>query len=56
VAKRQLAKRGCGLGKVRRAFSGRVKRGRVIAQGRTPGLRLKRGTKIGVTLSRGKRR
>jgi subtilisin family serine protease len=55
-AKRLLVKRGCRLGRVTRAYSRRVRRGRVIAQKRTPGLRLKRGTKIAVVLSRGRRR
>jgi subtilisin family serine protease len=55
-AKRQLIKRGCALGRVKWAYSGRVGRGRVIAQRRTPGLRLRRGAKVGVTLSRGPHR
>jgi PASTA domain len=55
-AKRQLVKRGCALGRVTRAYSRRVARGRVIAQKRTPGLRLKRGSKIAVVLSRGRKR
>jgi subtilisin family serine protease len=55
-AKRLLVKRGCALGRVTRAYSRRVGRGRVIAQKRTPGLRLARGAKIAVVLSRGRRR
>jgi subtilisin family serine protease len=55
-AKRLLIKRGCALGRVTRAYSARVGRGRVIAQRRTPGLRLRRGAKVGVTLSRGPHR
>jgi subtilisin family serine protease len=55
-SKRLLVKRGCDLGRITRAYSGRVRRGRVIAQKRTPGLRLRRGAKIGVVLSRGRRR
>jgi subtilisin family serine protease len=54
-AKRQLVKRGCALGRVTRAYSRRVGRGRVIAQKRAPGLRLARGAKIAVVLSRGRR-
>jgi subtilisin family serine protease len=54
-AKRQLKKRGCALGRVTRAYSRRVRRGRVIAQKRQPGLRLARGAKIAVVLSRGRR-
>jgi subtilisin family serine protease len=55
-AKRLLVKRGCALGRVTRAYSRRVARGRVIAQKRTPGLRLARGAKVAVVLSRGRRR
>jgi subtilisin family serine protease len=55
-AKRLLVKRGCALGRITRAYSRRVARGRVIAQKRTPGLRLARGAKVGVVLSRGRRR
>ncbi len=54
-AKRLLVKRGCGLGRLARAYSRRVPRGRVIAQRRAPGLRLSRGAKVGVVLSRGRR-
>jgi subtilisin family serine protease len=56
AAKRLLQKRGCALGRVTRAYSPRVARGRVIAQKRLPGLRLARGTKVAVVLSRGRRR
>jgi subtilisin family serine protease len=56
AAKKQLVKRGCALGKVKRAYSSRVKRGRVVAQRPAPGLRLRRGAKVAVTVSRGKRR
>jgi subtilisin family serine protease len=55
AAKRVLAKRGCSLGRVSRAFSRRVSRGRVVAQRPAPGLRLRRGARIAVTLSRGRR-
>jgi hypothetical protein len=55
-AKRQLTKRGCALGRLRRAYSPRVRRGRVIAQKPGPGLRLRRGAKISVVLSRGRRK
>jgi subtilisin family serine protease len=53
-SKRLLVKRGCALGRITRAYSRRVARGRVIAQKRTPGLRLRRGAKVGVVLSRGR--
>jgi subtilisin family serine protease len=55
-AKRALAKRGCRVGRVTRAFSRRVRRGRVVAQRPGPGLRLRRGTKVAVVLSRGRRK
>lgn len=54
-ARRVLAKRGCSLGRVTRARSRRVRRGRVIAQRPAPGLRRARGAKVRVTLSRGRR-
>jgi beta-lactam-binding protein with PASTA domain len=54
-SKRLLVKRGCALGRIARAYSRRVARGRVIAQRRPPGLRLRRGAKVGVVLSRGRR-
>jgi subtilisin family serine protease len=56
AVKRQLAKGGCALGAVGRAYSRRVKRGRVIAQHPAPGARLRRGAKVGVTVSRGRAR
>ena len=55
-AKRLLVKRGCRLGRITRAYSRRVPRGRVIAQKRIPGLRLSRGAKVGVVISRGRKR
>jgi subtilisin family serine protease len=55
-AKRALVKKGCALGRVKRAYSRRVRRGRVLAQRPGPGLRLRRGAKVAVVLSRGKRR
>jgi thermitase len=54
-AKRLLAKRGCSLGRVTRARSRRVRRGRVLAQRPSPGLRLRRGARVAVVLSRGRR-
>jgi subtilisin family serine protease len=55
-AKRSLAKRGCALGRITKGYSRRVRRGRVVAQRPGPGLRLRRGAKIAVVLSRGRRR
>jgi subtilisin family serine protease len=56
VARRSLAKRGCALGRVSRAYSKRVRRGRVVQQRPGPGLRLRRGAKVAVVLSRGRGR
>jgi thermitase len=55
AAKRRLAKVGCSLGRVTRVRSRRVARGRVVAQRPAPGLRLRRGARIRVVLSRGRR-
>jgi hypothetical protein len=55
AAKRLLAKRGCSLGRVTRVRSRRVARGRVVAQRPAPGLRLARGARVRVVLSRGRR-
>ena len=55
AAKRLLVKRGCSLGRVTRVRSRRVGRGRVVAQRPGPGLRLARGRRIAVVLSRGRR-
>jgi subtilisin family serine protease len=56
VAKRSLAKRGCAMGRVSRAYSRRVRRGRIVSQRPGPGLRLRRGAKVAVVVSRGRRR
>jgi subtilisin family serine protease len=56
VAKRSLAKRGCAMGRVSRAYSRRVRRGRIVGQRPGPGLRLRRGAKVAVVVSRGRRR
>ncbi|HEV3478296.1 MAG TPA: S8 family serine peptidase [Gaiellaceae bacterium] len=56
AAKRSLRSRGCRLGRVTKAYSRRVRRGRLVAQRPGPGLRLRRGAKIAVVLSRGSRR
>ena len=55
-ARRLLASKRCGLGRVRHAYSAKIKRGRVISQSRRPGARLPRGTRVGVVVSRGRRR
>lgn len=55
-ARRMLAGRRCALGKVTRAYSAKMKRGRIISQSRRPGVRLPRGTRVKVVVSRGRRR
>lgn len=55
-ARRLLATRRCRLGRVGRAYSRSVKKGRVISQGRRAGAGLARGTKVNVVVSRGRRR
>ena len=55
AAKRLLAKKGCSLGRVSRVRSRRVARGRVVAQRPAPGIRLARGARVRVVLSRGRR-
>jgi eukaryotic-like serine/threonine-protein kinase len=46
----------CSLGKVTRAYSAKVKKGRIIRQNRRPGARLARGSRVNVVLSRGRNR
>ena len=55
-ARRLLASKHCALGRVSRTYSAKVKKGRIIKQSRRPGARLPRGTKVKVTVSRGRRR
>jgi serine protease AprX len=55
-ARRMLVARRCVLGRVKRTYSARIKQGWVISQSRRPGLRLPRGTRVNVVVSRGKRR
>jgi subtilisin family serine protease len=55
AARKALVARKCALGKVRRKYSSKAKN-RIVAQSRRPGARLPRGTKVNVTVSRGRRR
>jgi subtilisin family serine protease len=55
-ARRLLTTRRCRLGRVGRAYSRRFRKGQVVSQGRRPGARLARGTKVNVVVSRGRRR
>jgi beta-lactam-binding protein with PASTA domain len=55
-ARRLLAARHCRLGRVGRAYSSKVRKGRIVKQSQRAGARLARGAKVNVTLSRGPRR
>jgi hypothetical protein len=54
AARTSLTRARCALGRVLRRRS-RVRRGRIVAQGLRPGTRRPRGTRVGVTVSRGRR-
>jgi secreted trypsin-like serine protease len=56
AARRALARGNCRLGKVTRAYSTRVRFGRVVLQRPAAGRRLARGTRVSVVVSRGRRR
>jgi hypothetical protein len=56
IAKRLLRQANCSVGPVRRRHSGRVRRGRVIAQKPVAGLRLPQATRVSLLVSRGPRR
>jgi thermitase len=56
AARTMLTRRHCRLGRVTRAYSGRIRTGRIISQSRRPGAHLPRGAKVKVVVSRGKRR
>jgi secreted trypsin-like serine protease len=55
-ARRALVRANCRLGRVTRAYSTRVRRGRVLRQRPAARTRLARYTRVSVVLSRGKRR
>jgi uncharacterized delta-60 repeat protein len=55
AAKRAIRKASCSVDKVTKAFSAKVKKGRVIAQTPRPGKRLAAGSKVKLTVSKGKR-
>jgi subtilisin family serine protease len=54
AARTSLARSRCALGRVTKRRS-RVRKGRVVAQNLRPGTRRPRGTRVGLTLSRGRR-
>ncbi len=55
AAKGALRAANCQLGKLTKAFSSSIKKGRVIKQAKPAGARLPNGTKIGLTISKGRR-
>jgi beta-lactam-binding protein with PASTA domain len=55
AARRAIARRHCGTGKVRHVFGNR-KKGTVISQSRRPGRILPARSKIDLVVSRGRRR
>jgi hypothetical protein len=56
AARGLLASAHCTVAPVRRKYSNRVKRGRVISQGQAPGTRLPSGTPVSLLVSRGHKR
>jgi hypothetical protein len=54
AAKRALKAHSCRIGKVKQAFSSKVKKGRVVAQKPKPGKHLRHGAKVALTVSKGK--
>lgn len=56
AAKRALARANCRVGKLRRAYSRTIKRGRVLSQKSQPGTVLPNRGKVGVVVSRGRKR
>ena len=55
-ARTLLVARHCRIGRVGHAYSRRVRKGRVIGQARRPGTKLAAGAKVGIVVSRGRRR
>jgi beta-lactam-binding protein with PASTA domain len=55
-ARTLLRSRRCAIGRVRRTYSAKIKKGKIISQARRPGIRLARGTRVNVLISRGRRR
>jgi beta-lactam-binding protein with PASTA domain len=55
AAKTAITRKHCRTGKVRRAYSKRTGKGRVISQSRRAGQVLAPGTKVNLVVSRGRR-
>jgi len=53
LAERAIRQAHCAVGKLKRASSSHVRRGRVLGQGTRAGARVKRGTKVNLVISRG---
>jgi glucose/arabinose dehydrogenase/PKD repeat protein len=56
AARRAIVASKCTVGRVSRAYSRTVRSGRVVSQAPRPRLRLRRGTKVHLVVSRGRRR
>jgi eukaryotic-like serine/threonine-protein kinase len=56
TAKRTLARAGCRVGKVRRAYSKTFERGAVISERPKPGTVLRNGGKVNLVVSLGRKR
>jgi hypothetical protein len=56
VARRAIASAGCRVGRISRAYSRTVKRGRVVSQKPKPGTVLRKGGKVNLIISKGRRR
>jgi beta-lactam-binding protein with PASTA domain len=56
AAKLAIAHADCRVGKIRAAYSKKVKWGRVISQRPEPGMVLRSGVKVNLVVSRGRRR
>jgi hypothetical protein len=56
AARRAIRRGGCATGRVRRAYSASVARGRVVAQAPRAGAGLRAGAKVSLVLSRGRKR
>jgi beta-lactam-binding protein with PASTA domain len=52
-AKAALKAKRCAAGKIKQAFSAKVRKGRVIGQSRRAGASLPRNTKVNLTVSKG---
>jgi serine/threonine-protein kinase len=55
AAKRAIRRHNCAVGRIKRAASRRVRKGHVVSQKPKPGKRLKRGAKVRLVVSKGRR-